>query len=501
VAGETEYLFRHALVRDVAYNQIPRAQRSAKHEAAADWLESLAGRQDRIELLAHHLWKAAVLAHAAGSPNAELATRAIHALDDAGDRALRLNSFEAASNYLSAALDLADETDVRRPERLFRLGSARFRSVASGSEMLEQAVGRLLEVGDVERAAEAEVMLGEEIWMQGRREEGLQRVERAAELLEDAPASRSKAYVLCNVARFLRNDGRDEEAIRVGCTALAMAEELGLEELCANALCTLGVARSESGDLSGVHDLERSLELAREVNSPEAVRAYLNLGSILARLGDLPRAFELHAEGRGAAEQFGDLVGIRWLQAEQLYEDYWLGRTETALRRVEEIMREVEEGTPHRMELDARFIRGWIRLERGEVAEAEEDAQRGLEFARAAGDPQALFPALAFAARAAGAAGKREEAEERFVELLRSWDEWDLALPSSGLPDLGWVAHDLGRAREFEQIASRKTPTRWLQAALAVARGDYEVAGELYREIGSAPDEASLRGLAALSDD
>jgi class 3 adenylate cyclase/tetratricopeptide (TPR) repeat protein len=500
VAGETEYLFRHALVRDVAYNQIPRAQRSAKHKAAADWLESLAGRQDRIELLAHHLWKAAVLAHAAGRPDVELATRAIHALDDAGDRALRLNSFEAASNYLSAALELADETDARRPERLFRLGSARFRSVASGSEMLEQAVERLLEVGDVERAAEAEVMLGEEIWMQGRRDEGLRRVERAAELLEDAPASRSKAYVLCNVARFLRNDGRDEEAIRVGCTALAMAEELGLEELCANALCTLGVARSESGDLSGVQDLERSLELAREVNSPEAVRAYLNLGSILARLGDLPRAFELHAEGRGAAERFGDLVGIRWLQAEQLYEDYWLGRTEAALRRAEEIMREVEAGTPHRMELDARFIRGWIRLERGEVADAEEDAQRGLEFARAAGDPQALFPALAFAARAAVAAGKMDEAKEMFHELLRSWDEWDLALPASGLPHLGWVALELGRAPELEKIASRKTPTRWLQAALAVARGDYDAAGGLYRAIGSAPDEASLRTYAAVSE-
>jgi class 3 adenylate cyclase/tetratricopeptide (TPR) repeat protein len=498
VAGETEYVFRHALVRDVAYNQIPRAQRSAKHQAAADWLESLAGRQDRIELLAHHLWKAAVLALAAGRPNADLATRAIRALDDAGDRALRLNSFEAASNYLSAALELADEADARRPERLFRLGSARFRSVASGSEVLEQAVERLLEVGDVERAAEAEVMLGEEIWMQGRREEGLRRVERAGELLEDAPASRSKAYVLCNVARFLRNDGRDEEAIRVACSALAMAQQLGLDELCANALCTLGVARAESGDLTGVEDLERSLELARSSNSPEAVRAYLNLGSILARLGDLPRAFELHAEGRGAAERFGDLMGIRWLQAEQLYEDYWLGRSDAALRRAKEIMREVEAGTPHRMELDARFIRGWIRLERGEIAEAEEDAQRGLEFARLAGDPQALFPALAFAARAALAAGRNEEAEETFDELLRSWDEWDLALPSSGLPHLGWVAGELGRAAELERVASGKTRTRWLDAALAVARGDVARAGEIYREIGSAPDEAMVRRYSAV---
>jgi class 3 adenylate cyclase/tetratricopeptide (TPR) repeat protein len=501
VADETEYLFRHALVRDVAYNQIPRAQRSAKHQAAADWLESLAGRQDRIELLAHHLWKAAVLAHAAGRPNADLAARAIRALDEAGDRALRLNSFEAASNYLSAALELADDADTRRPERLFRLGSARFRSVASGSEVLEQAVARLLEVGDVERAAEAEVMLGEEIWMQGRREDGLRRVERAAELLDDAPPSRSKAYVLCNVARFLRNDGRDEEAIRVACTALAMAEELGLEELCANALGTLGVARSESGDLTGVGDLERSLELARTANSPEAVRAYLNLGSILARLGDLPRAFELHAEGRGAAERFGDLVGIRWLQAEQLYEDYWLGRTEAALRRAEEIMREVEAGTPHRMELDARFIRGWIRLDQGDLAEADDDAQRALEFARTAGDPQAMFPALAFAAHAAVAAGKVGEAEEMFDELLRSWNDWDLALPASGLPHLGWVARELGRAGDLERVAASKTPTRWLHAALAVGRGDVAQARELYREIGSVPDETAIQDFSAATPD
>src|SRR5439155_1503952 len=41
VAGETEYAFRHVLVRDVAYSQIPRARRSGLHAAAASWIESL----------------------------------------------------------------------------------------------------------------------------------------------------------------------------------------------------------------------------------------------------------------------------------------------------------------------------------------------------------------------------------------------------------------------------------------------------------------------------
>ena len=42
VAGESEYAFRHVLVRDVAYGQIPRAA-AVRSTAAAEWIESLAG--------------------------------------------------------------------------------------------------------------------------------------------------------------------------------------------------------------------------------------------------------------------------------------------------------------------------------------------------------------------------------------------------------------------------------------------------------------------------
>jgi hypothetical protein len=41
VAGDTEYAFAHALVRDVAYQQIPRVLRAEKHVRAAAWIEAL----------------------------------------------------------------------------------------------------------------------------------------------------------------------------------------------------------------------------------------------------------------------------------------------------------------------------------------------------------------------------------------------------------------------------------------------------------------------------
>ena len=64
--GETEYVFWHALVRDVAYARLPRKVRVAKHIAAAQWVEGTAGDRGRevAEVLAHHYATAFELAEA-----------------------------------------------------------------------------------------------------------------------------------------------------------------------------------------------------------------------------------------------------------------------------------------------------------------------------------------------------------------------------------------------------------------------------------------------------
>jgi len=54
VEGELQYAFRHVLVRDVAYAQIPRALRAEKHEQVAGWIERHVRGDDAAELLAYH---------------------------------------------------------------------------------------------------------------------------------------------------------------------------------------------------------------------------------------------------------------------------------------------------------------------------------------------------------------------------------------------------------------------------------------------------------------
>ena len=57
--GESEFAFAHALVRDVSYGQIPRADRAKRHRAVAEWIGGLGRPEDHAEMLAYH-WSSAL---------------------------------------------------------------------------------------------------------------------------------------------------------------------------------------------------------------------------------------------------------------------------------------------------------------------------------------------------------------------------------------------------------------------------------------------------------
>lgn len=60
MSGDVEYVFRHALTREVAYGSLPKANRASLHAQLATWLEdSGGGRDEHAPLLAHHYTEAA----------------------------------------------------------------------------------------------------------------------------------------------------------------------------------------------------------------------------------------------------------------------------------------------------------------------------------------------------------------------------------------------------------------------------------------------------------
>ena len=501
VAGERQYAFRHVLVRDVAYGQLPRAVRADKHRGAAEWIEGLSPdrAEDRAELLAHH-WQAALeFAGAAGQQTAALIERARVALREAGDRALDLNVFGAAARWYAAALELWPDRDAERPRLLLQLGRARFYAEQAGADELAEARDGLLSAGDWEGAAEAETLLGSLAWDQGQGERGMEHCRRAVALLERAGPSRAKAFALVTLASNLTLSGQHEEAIEVGRQALAVAEARGLDDLRAQAYNYIGVARLIATDLGGVADLEQALGIAVEANSLQTAAAYGNLASTRCGLGDLAGGFELRAKAEEAAERFGLVRHLRWFDAERVIEDYWRGRWDVALRGADQFIAESEAGARDVAESGCRLVRGRIRLARGELAGALQDGAAAVEFARATKELQALWPVLAFHAHALLAAGRVGQANGQASELVAVVAEEGLRLTDpdwSG--ELAVVLQALGRGAELvELLAPMATPTPWLRAAAAVAKGDFVQAAELYAEIGSRPDEAFARLRAA----
>jgi hypothetical protein len=390
VGEEREYAFRHLLVRDVAYGQITRAERAEKHWLAAEWIESLGRSEDHAEMLAHHYAGALELAHAAGQPTGALSERARLALREAGDRASSLNAFAAAAPFYAHALELWPRDDPARPALLFRYGRARFEAEGSAADLVTEARDELIALGDRGTAAEAEVMLADLAFREGNRNQLMRHVAAATELVAELPPSRAKAVVLSHVSRYHMLGEANELAIAIGEEALAMAESLGLDEIRAHALNNIGCAHMHAGDRRGLEELEQSIRIARAINSPECVRGYTNLSTIVADEGDLDHSWRLAAEGIQAAEQFGDARGLRWLRTFTLKEEYRRGHWDEAVRHANKWIEECEAGSPHYHEAEYRHVRALIRLARGTVEDALDDSEKAVAVARRAKDPKAI---------------------------------------------------------------------------------------------------------------
>src|SRR6266571_1394746 len=110
-AGDDAFRFRHLLIRDAAYDSMPKETRADLHERFAGWLERVTG--DRVveyeEILAYHLEEAVRYRFELGPPDDStraLGERAAERLAAAGRRALARGDMTAAASLLGRAVGL-----------------------------------------------------------------------------------------------------------------------------------------------------------------------------------------------------------------------------------------------------------------------------------------------------------------------------------------------------------------------------------------------------------
>jgi class 3 adenylate cyclase/tetratricopeptide (TPR) repeat protein len=125
--GETGYRFTHLLVRDAAYELIPKRRRADLHVGFAEWLRAPAEEERELdEIIGYHLERAYAYRRELGRvdapPHRALAADASGFLSAAGRRVLRAGDRAAAANLLRRAVALRPADDPARAVLLIDLG-------------------------------------------------------------------------------------------------------------------------------------------------------------------------------------------------------------------------------------------------------------------------------------------------------------------------------------------------------------------------------------------
>jgi class 3 adenylate cyclase/tetratricopeptide (TPR) repeat protein len=493
IAGDSQWMFGHILIRDVAYSQIPRVERAEKHRIVAEWIESLGRPDDHAEMVAHHYVSALGL-----DPRQPLATRARLALRRAGDRAFALNAFAAAARLYERALELWPVDDPERPRLELHRGRALYRGSGTGAEAFVAAREGLLAAGDSAAAAESEIILAELESYVGEHDRASEHLGRALDLIEPEPASWTKAFVLSHAARLNLLRARLDAAITLGRQSLEIAGALDLDEIRVHSLNTIGTARVEQHDPAGLEDVEQSLGLAKQINSPESARAYLNLAVLTAMAGDLSRSFSVHSEGLREAERLGVGGWHRFLRSHSAQYAYWGGRWDEAVKSADGFVAEIEAGSPHYEENQNRNVRALMQLARDDVDGALADTARSLARAREIKDAQNLCPTLAIRASVLLSTGQLEAARGLAAEMVKSWEGVEQVVLAWGGAGAVAAIATLDGVDQFDAL-DREHAQRslWVAAASEYLAGHLERAAQIYARIGSLPDEAYARLRAA----
>jgi class 3 adenylate cyclase/tetratricopeptide (TPR) repeat protein len=451
---ELEYIFKHALTQEVAYNSLLLKRRKEIHEKIGNAIEKLYTNrlEEYYELLAYHY---------ARSDNRE---KAVEYLDWANQKAAKLNAMKEAKAYFEQVMKLLDslpETKLNREKRISLLVNqwlvfTLLFQLPEYYDLLSRYEQTAIDLGNQELLGAFFVGMGQCQWWVGKYDQAIQTLTKAAELCETAGHSEyaGLAYTFMQWTHLCKGDfgqvltykeealrtieqrfnlrvnvwaltaaswaytylGRWDEAVREGQEALRVAEEFSDNSLISFAASIISFALNSEGDLGRA--IEYGEMAVHKAPTPaDKVWAQGFLAWVRCRSGEAHRAIEILAQivsiqkaGRFRMGETGYTV--------ELGEGYWLAENYDKATQTLQAGLELADSTGNKLCI------GWAHRLLGEIALKTNPAQ--------VGEPLAV-PHF-----------------EKSIDLLRGIKaENHLALAYAGYGQLHKQRGNMPRAREY----------------------------------------------------
>ena len=300
------FRFRHALLRDAAYEGLPYRRRRELHAAAGDAITrtSSGSADEQADLLSLHFFNAHRYEDAWRYARiAADRARSKYALVEAG-RLFR-RALDAARNVAGIPAPEIAEIHEARGDLLDRLG-------AYGEAADSYRAARGLVGGDP--LAESKLYL-KEAWISerlGHYRQGLRwvtRGRRALEGVDGVEVGRQRARLAAWYAAIRQGQGRYREVLAWCRRAIDEAEASGEREALAQAYFIMDWALVDLGELDKATNSQRALEIYRELgNLGSAATVLNNMGMFSYFRGAWNEAIELYQQGHDLRITIGDTV-------------------------------------------------------------------------------------------------------------------------------------------------------------------------------------------------
>ena len=443
MVGDDGFRFGHVLIRDVAYDAMPKQLRAELHERFPDWIERNAGERagELEEIIAYHLEQARRYRTELGPTDERtvaLAQRAATLLGRAGRRAFARGDMPAAVALLSRADALLGDEDERRLDLVIVLARA------------------LIQSGDLARAETLLAGASETAGAAGNRRIG-------------ALASIEQAYV--HLYTDMHNGA--EEAERTADEALATFEELSDRHGQARALNLLAAVhwhRCRYGPMEEV--LERALSQAEA----EDRRLLVGIRSGLARaavLGPRPVGEAQDVCSQILVDAAGDASLEAVVNAMLAALSAMQGRFDEARTLYMSSQRLFEELGMRLQLAGLRTYSGLVELLAGDAHAAENETVRGYEELERMGELGQLSTIAALRAHALLLQDRHEEADAFVRTSLEAASDDDLVSQVFARSARGRILAAQGRLAEAEEVTrdavrlAEQTDSPFLRAVAA----------------------------------
>ena len=327
-ARAREFIFKHAILRDVTYERVLKAKRKLYHRMAADWLIQQSGERidEYLGLIAQHY-------ELAGDP-----VHAVEFLARAADHSMRLSAYREALSTSERALALLASSDNTNPTMRARLlltiGIAHLwlTEHAMAAARFEECIALARTIHNRGLESKALARLGRIGLEQGKFEQAERHLKISLGIAQELNDIEVMAYTLAHLGYISHYQGRYTDAQRYGQQSYEFAKQSGDAMAQAFSLNMLAMISVNNHQFEQSHDYYlQAIEICQKAGDRYGLaRAYNSLSELIRIQGKYAEAKPYTLEAIRLARELGNRYGLPIMLINLLFSQVGLGEIREA---------------------------------------------------------------------------------------------------------------------------------------------------------------------------